>query len=65
MQLGEKKLIVQRASVGAKNQMSGQPPVQIQVPGLVLNASGPPTEVRKGKNNANTSIFPITVDISS
>ncbi|CAG0890736.1 unnamed protein product [Darwinula stevensoni] len=36
MQLGEKKLIVQRASVGAKNQMSGQPPVQIQVPGLVL-----------------------------
>lgn len=48
MQLGDKKLIVQRASVGAKNsQMQGQvAPVQIQVPGLsLLGTSGPPTEV--------------------
>lgn len=48
MQLGDKKLIVQRASVGAKNsQMSGQvAPVQIQVPGLsILGTSGPATEV--------------------
>lgn len=48
MQLGDKKLIVQRASVGAKNsQMAGQvAPVQIQVPGLsMLGTSGPPTEV--------------------
>lgn len=48
MQLGDKKLIVQRASVGAKNsQMGGQvAPVQIQVPGLsMLGTSGPPTEV--------------------
>lgn len=48
MQLGDKKLIVQRASVGAKNSsVSGQvAPVQIQVPGLSLvGTSGPPTEV--------------------
>lgn len=47
MQLGDKKLIVQRASVGAKNTTVGQAaPVQIQVPGLSLvGASGPPTEV--------------------
>lgn len=53
MQLGDKKLIVQRASVGAKNNqiaMGGafqlQTPVQIQVPGLNLTAgAGPPTEV--------------------
>lgn len=47
MQLGDKKLIVQRASVGAKNTNVGQiAPVQIQVPGLSLvGASGPPTEV--------------------
>lgn len=48
MQLGDKKLIVQRASVGAKNSsMAGQvAPVQIQVPGLqMLGQSGPPTEV--------------------
>lgn len=38
MQLGDKKLIVQRASVGAKNaQNPNQPPVQIQVPGLNVN----------------------------
>ena len=44
MQLGDKKLIVQRASVGAKNPQAM--PVQVQVPGLNLNAgSGPPTEV--------------------
>lgn len=47
MQLGDKKLIVQRASVGAKNtNVSQVAPVQIQVPGLSLvGASGPPTEV--------------------
>lgn len=47
MQLGDKKLIVQRASVGAKNPMIGaQAPVQIQVPGLTMaGTSGPPTEV--------------------
>jgi len=48
MQLGDKKLIVQRASVGAKNTaVAGQvAPVQIQVPGLSLvGTSGPPTEV--------------------
>ncbi|KAK3089630.1 hypothetical protein FSP39_005198 [Pinctada imbricata] len=43
MQLGDKKLIVQRASVGAKNM---QVPVQLQIPGLNLNqGAGPPTEV--------------------
>lgn len=47
MQLGDKKLIVQRASVGAKNtNMNQVAPVQIQVPGLSLvGTSGPPTEV--------------------
>lgn len=47
MQLGDKKLIVQRASVGAKNTTIGaQAPVQIQVPGLTgVGMSGPPTEV--------------------
>ena len=48
MQLGDKKLIVQRASVGAKNAQTNQVPVQIQIPGLNVNevqASGPPTEV--------------------
>lgn len=47
MQLGEKKLIVQRASVGAKNS-SMAAPVQIQVPGMasgVPGSSGPATEV--------------------
>ncbi|XP_054730185.1 splicing factor U2AF 50 kDa subunit [Anastrepha obliqua] len=50
MQLGDKKLIVQRASVGAKNSQTNSTavaPVTIQVPGLsslVVN-SGPPTEV--------------------
>ncbi|XP_037932860.1 splicing factor U2AF 50 kDa subunit isoform X1 [Teleopsis dalmanni] len=50
MQLGDKKLIVQRASVGAKNAQPGSataaPPVMIQVPGLsMVGMSGPPTEV--------------------
>ncbi|XP_075230492.1 U2 small nuclear riboprotein auxiliary factor 50 isoform X1 [Lycorma delicatula] len=47
MQLGDKKLIVQRASVGAKNAVLGQQmPVTIQVPGLsMVGTSGPPTEV--------------------
>lgn len=46
MQLGDKKLIVQRASVGAKNTVLGQTmPVAIQVPGLNLSGtSGPATE---------------------
>uniref|UniRef100_A0A2R5L4K3 Splicing factor U2AF subunit n=1 Tax=Ornithodoros turicata TaxID=34597 RepID=A0A2R5L4K3_9ACAR len=45
MQLGDKKLIVQRASVGAKNSQMNAP-VQIQVPGLQLQGgAGPPTEV--------------------
>ncbi|XP_064606448.1 splicing factor U2AF 50 kDa subunit-like [Liolophura sinensis] len=43
MPLGDKKLIVQRASVGAKN---AQNPVPLQVPGLNLSSgAGPPTEV--------------------
>ncbi|XP_054730183.1 splicing factor U2AF 50 kDa subunit-like [Anastrepha obliqua] len=49
MQLGDKKLIVQRASVGAKNAQSNSTtaaPVMIQVPGLsMVGTSGPPTEV--------------------
>jgi len=44
MQLGDKKLIVQRASVGAKN-AANQPAVQIQIPGLNLNISQAATEV--------------------
>ncbi|XP_063223606.1 splicing factor U2AF 50 kDa subunit isoform X2 [Bacillus rossius redtenbacheri] len=47
MQLGDKKLIVQRASVGAKNaQIGQQAPVQLQVPGMTMvGAAGPATEV--------------------
>lgn len=48
MQLGDKKLIVQRASVGAKNANSSSQsaPVTIQVPGMSgVGASGPATEV--------------------
>ncbi|GBP86612.1 Splicing factor U2AF 50 kDa subunit [Eumeta japonica] len=48
MQLGDKKLIVQRASIGAKNStlaMAGATPVQLQVAGLTLAGSGPATEV--------------------
>lgn len=47
MQLGDKKLIVQRASVGAKNANLAAP-VQIQVPGMnqvPMGSSGPATEV--------------------
>lgn len=46
MQLGDKKLIVQRASIGAKNAQAA--PVQLQVPGLdvqQIQVAGPPTEV--------------------
>uniref|UniRef100_A0A8C1WHZ2 Splicing factor U2AF subunit n=1 Tax=Cyprinus carpio TaxID=7962 RepID=A0A8C1WHZ2_CYPCA len=44
MQLGDKKLIVQRASVGAKN--ANPTPVTLQVPGLQrVQNSGLPTEV--------------------
>ncbi|KAJ8345585.1 hypothetical protein SKAU_G00297780 [Synaphobranchus kaupii] len=48
MQLGDKKLIVQRASVGAKNANPTviETPVTLQVPGLHgLQISGVPTEV--------------------
>ncbi|XP_039595269.1 splicing factor U2AF 65 kDa subunit-like [Polypterus senegalus] len=49
MQLGDKKLIVQRASVGAKNANPMaiiQTPVTLQVPGLqTLQNTGMPTEV--------------------
>jgi len=40
MQLGDKKLIVQRASLGAKNPTSmNAVPVQLQVPGIQVNYS--------------------------
>ena len=51
MQLGDKKLVVQRASVGAKNPlieqaMGGVAPLPISIPGLnVLSASQEATEV--------------------
>ena len=47
MQLGDKKLIVQRASVGAKNAAAmNVAPVQLQVPGMpTLQGPGAPTEV--------------------
>jgi len=51
MQFGDKKLIVQRASVGAKSGPLSQPgqamvaPVQIQVPGFQVSGLGQPTEV--------------------
>lgn len=48
MQLGDKKLVVQLASVGAKSQIyNAAAPVAIQVPGMsLLNAGpGPATEV--------------------
>jgi len=47
MQLGDKKLIVQRASVGAKNSAAmNVAPVQIQVPGMAgVSGPGQPTEV--------------------
>ncbi|XP_041978265.1 splicing factor U2AF 50 kDa subunit [Aricia agestis] len=49
MQLGDKKLIVQRASIGAKNStlaaMTGVTPVTLQVAGLTLAGAGPATEV--------------------
>ena len=47
MQLADKKLLVQRASVGCKNPMAlSAAPVQIQVPGLQsVQGPGQPTEV--------------------
>merc|ERR1719510_449813 len=48
MQLGDKKLLVQRASVGCKNPVTlSTVPVQIQVPGLQGQVQGPgqPTEI--------------------
>lgn len=57
MQLGDKRLIVQRASVGAKN-TTVLPAVQIQVPGLSLvGASGPPTEVLCLLNMVHLTLF--------
>ncbi|GFY75407.1 splicing factor U2AF 50 kDa subunit [Trichonephila inaurata madagascariensis] len=45
MQLSDKRLIVQRASVGAKNVQTNVP-VQVQVPGLqVAQGPGPATEI--------------------
>jgi len=58
MQLGEKKLIVQRASIGAKNPGLGQVPVTIQVPGLtVVGTAGPPTEVNISLITYKVNIF--------
>ncbi|XP_067938239.1 splicing factor U2AF 50 kDa subunit-like isoform X2 [Watersipora subatra] len=46
MQLGDKKLVMQRASVGAKGSMGVQAPVTIQVPGLnVSQGPGEATDV--------------------
>merc|ERR1719227_75901 len=46
MQLGDKKLIVQRASVGAKTMAMANIPAQIQVPGMAgMAGPGQPTEV--------------------
>ena len=46
MSLGDKKLVVQRASIGKEVSYMATMPVQIQVPGLQLqSASGPATEV--------------------
>lgn len=58
MQLGDKKIIIQRASVGAKNAAAyAQMPVQIQVPGFNLAAGpGQPTEVQKS-TLSNATIF--------
>lgn len=44
MQLGDKKIIVQRASIGSKTMGAGMP-AQLQVPGLVGAGPGAPTEV--------------------
>lgn len=49
MALGDKKLIVQRANVGAKNAQQQAQPAQVQVPGLELSqasqAGSKPTEI--------------------
>jgi len=49
MQLGDKKLVVQLASLGAKSQMSSgigaNMPVAVQVPGLGFGVGGPATDV--------------------
>jgi splicing factor U2AF subunit len=61
MQLGDKKIIIQRASVGAKNAAAyAQMPVQIQVPGFNLAAGpGQPTEVN------NSTLFCASVSFLS
>ena len=45
MQLGDKKIIVQRASVGAKNMGGAGMAAHLQVPGIVGSGSTNPTEV--------------------
>ena len=45
MQLGDKKIIVQRASVGAKNMGGPNMAAHLQVPGIVGAGSSNPTEV--------------------
>jgi splicing factor U2AF subunit len=46
MQLGEKKLAVQMASIGAKQMLNPMAPAQVQVPGINLaQGAGPATEV--------------------
>ncbi|CAF1143761.1 unnamed protein product [Rotaria magnacalcarata] len=45
MQLGDKKLIVQLASVGAKNMIGGAGSIGVQLPGVNLLASSVSTEV--------------------
>ena len=47
MQLGEKRLVIQRASKGAKTMMAapGGGPAQVQVPGMAVAGAGQPTEV--------------------
>jgi hypothetical protein len=65
MQLGDKKIIIQRASVGAKNAAAyAQMPVQIQVPGFNLAAGpGQPTEVQKS-TLSNATIFDFILGFS-
>ncbi|VDQ12405.1 unnamed protein product [Trichobilharzia regenti] len=69
MQLGDKKLIVQRASVGAKHTTNALPQSLLQLPGLedgsvqnttgsgniTIRSSGPPTEVLCLMNMIETS----------
>ena len=61
MQLGDKKIIIQRASVGAKNAAAyAQMPVQIQVPGFNL-AAGPGQPTEASVNGSNQPIFKMCI----